>query len=81
MTQTTPSDLTDLEVVTAAEGLMRDTNVKDNLPPRHTLRDLWLAEKQMHSIAKRFMEKYGERLQGLDPLTYNGLQAWISIDF
>ena len=43
-------ELTDAQVVKNAWRLIRSTDVKDSLPPRHTLSDIWRASRQVQNL-------------------------------
>ena len=68
--------LTDVQVVEGAWRLIRSTNVKESLPPRHTLSDIWRASQQVQAVGMRFLDEYGERLEALDVTAWRELQSW-----
>ena len=73
---TVTKTLSDIQVVQAAWKLIKSTDVKDSLPPRHTLRDIWMASKKLQTLGLRFFETYGDRLERLDQQAYRELQSW-----
>ena len=71
-------ELTDAQVVKNAWRLIRSTDVKDSLPPRHTLSDIWRASRQVQNLGLLFLETHGERLKRLDSSPYLQLESWKS---
>ena len=68
--------LSDAQVIDAAWKLIRNTNVIESLPPRHTLVDIWKASKALQDLGLRFLDAYGDRLKRLDCAAYNELTNW-----
>ena len=73
---TETKELTDAQVVKNAWRLIRSTDVKESLPPRHTLSDIWRASKHLQGLGIRFLEIHGDRLKTLDSTAYRELQEW-----
>ena len=69
-------ELTDAQVVKNAWRLIRSTDVKDSLPPRHTLSDIWRASRQVQNLGLPLLETHGERLKRLDSSPYLELESW-----
>ena len=65
--------LTDAQVVEGAWKLIRKNDLKDSLPARYTLLDLYRASQQLQQVAARFFDAYGERLEKLDQLAHREL--------
>jgi len=71
-------ELTDAQIVKNAWRLIRSTDVKDSLPPRHTLSDIWRASRQVQNLGLLLLETHGERLKRLDSSPYLQLESWKS---
>ena len=71
--------LTDAELCRKAWGLIRNTSLKQNLPARHDLNDLLQACLKFDDVVKRFLQKYGDRLELLDPTAYRDLISMQSL--
>ena len=77
MTQITKSvSLTDSQVIDKAWKLIGHSDVKSQLPPRYTLRQLHEASTQVMLLGVQFIEKYGHRLEKLDSTAWNELKTW-----
>ena len=74
--KTVDKALTDVQVVDAAWRLIRMTNVKEALPPRHSLSDIWRASKHVQDLGFKFLDQYGSRLQKLDKTAFKELESW-----
>ena len=72
----TTKTLTDAQVVEGAWKLIRKNDLKDSLPARYTLLDLYRASQQLQQVAARFFDAYGERLEKLDQLAHRELLQW-----
>lgn len=79
MMKTEPKELTDLQLVEAARKLIRSTDVKEQLPARHTLSDLWASHQAVQAATHAFFEKYGDRLKTLDPVAWRDLDSWVAM--
>jgi hypothetical protein len=73
---TVTKTLSDVQVVRSAWKLIKSTDVKDSLPPRHTLRDIWMASRKLQALGLRFLEAYGDRLKDLDQQAHRELISW-----
>lgn len=73
---TVTKTLSDIQVVQAAWKLIKSTDVKDSLPPRHTLRDIWMASRKLQTLGLRFLDAYGDRLEQLDHTAHRELLSW-----
>lgn len=73
---TVTKTLSDIQVVQAAWKLIKSTDVKDSLPPRHTLQDIWMASRKLQTLGLRFFDAYGDRLEKLDCTAYRELISW-----
>ena len=72
----TTKTLTDAQIVDGAWKLIRKADLKDSLPPRYTLLDMYRASQQLQEVAARFFDAYGERLEKLDQLAHRELLEW-----
>ena len=68
--------MSDIQVVQSAWRLIKSTDVKDSLPPRHTLRDIWLASRKLQTLGLHFLDAYGDRLKDLDSAAFRELNTW-----
>ena len=72
----TPVSLTDSQVIDKAWKIIGHADVKSNLPPRYTLRQLHEASNQLLQLGVEFFRRYGDRLEKLDSVAYRELKSW-----
>ena len=71
--------LTDAQVVKGAWKLINKTSDGQELPPGHSLADAWHQAKTLQTVGLKYLEKYGDRLQKLDPMLHTALKSWEDI--
>lgn len=69
-------DYTDAQLVARAYKLLNADNLKEKLPPNHTLIHLWQASKLLRETGVAFVDEQGERLKALDRMAYTALAQW-----
>ena len=70
------TSLTDSQVIEKAWKLIHHRDVKSQLPPRYTLRQLHEASLQMMQLGASFIDRYGDRLKELDCQAWRELSTW-----
>ena len=70
------ASLTDAQVIEKAWKIIQHSNVKENLPPRYTLRQLHEASLKIQQLGAQFIDRYGDRLKELDSAAFNELNDW-----
>ena len=73
---TASKTLTDSQVIEKAWKLIDHRDIKSQLPPRYTLRQLHEASLQLMQLGASFIERYGDRLKVLDQTAYRELNTW-----
>lgn len=68
--------MTDYEPVEAAERLIYKSDLKQPLPPHHTLMELADTSEAVTLLAKIFFKKNRDRLKSLAPTLYRELETW-----
>ena len=68
--------MTDLQLIEAAEKLVKSSDVKQHLGPNHSLAELWKAAKVVQLAGIALVEQHGDRLSKLEPVLYRDLAGW-----